>query len=108
MAKKKILIQIDPDAQPSVFDAVVAIDAGVHRDGVDEFVIITGDLFLRAGKRAADIVVGDFMTCDLDIGGVAVRDGMNARQVHDNFAALDVIPLITDDVKREIEDAIGS
>jgi hypothetical protein len=28
MDKKKILIQLDPDAQPSVFDRVVAIDAG--------------------------------------------------------------------------------
>ena len=29
MDKRKILIQIDPDPQPSVFDRVVAIDAGV-------------------------------------------------------------------------------
>ena len=29
MAKSKILIQLDTDAQPSVFDAVVAIDAEV-------------------------------------------------------------------------------
>jgi voltage-dependent potassium channel beta subunit len=28
-------------------------------------------------------------------------------QVNENFAALDVIPLITDDVKQEIEDALG-
>ena len=31
MAKLKILIQLDPDPQASVFDAVVAIDAGVDR-----------------------------------------------------------------------------
>jgi hypothetical protein len=31
MSKPKILIQLDPDPQASVFDAVVAIDAGVDR-----------------------------------------------------------------------------
>ncbi len=31
MTKQKILIQLDSDSQPSVFDAVVAIDAGVDR-----------------------------------------------------------------------------
>lgn len=31
MSKAKILIQIDGDAQPSVFDAVVAVDAGVDQ-----------------------------------------------------------------------------
>lgn len=31
MTKKRILIQLDTDPQPSVFDAVVAIDAGVDR-----------------------------------------------------------------------------
>jgi hypothetical protein len=30
MDKKRILIPIDPDAQPSVFDRVVAIDAGAE------------------------------------------------------------------------------
>ncbi len=30
MAKQKILIQLDTDAHASVFDAVVAIDAGVE------------------------------------------------------------------------------
>jgi hypothetical protein len=30
MDKKRILIQLDPDAQPSVFDRVVAIDAGAE------------------------------------------------------------------------------
>ncbi len=29
MSKSKILIQLDPDPQPSVFDSIVAIDAGV-------------------------------------------------------------------------------
>jgi len=31
MTKKRILIQLDTDPQPSVFDAIVAIDAGVDR-----------------------------------------------------------------------------
>lgn len=31
MSKSKILIQLDPDSQASVFDAVVAVDAGVER-----------------------------------------------------------------------------
>ncbi len=31
MAKPKILIQLDTDAQPSVFDAIVAIDAGAEQ-----------------------------------------------------------------------------
>jgi hypothetical protein len=30
MAKSKILLQLDTDSRPSVFDAVVAIDAGVE------------------------------------------------------------------------------
>ena len=36
MSKPKILLQLDADPQPSVFDAVVALDAGVEqllRDG---------------------------------------------------------------------------
>src|SRR5215510_12583065 len=31
MSKPKILIQLDPDPHASVFDAVVAVDAGVER-----------------------------------------------------------------------------
>ena len=31
MSKKKILVQIDPDDHPSVFDSVVAIDSGVEQ-----------------------------------------------------------------------------
>jgi methylenetetrahydrofolate/methylenetetrahydromethanopterin dehydrogenase (NADP+) len=31
MAKPKILLQLDPDVQPSVFDSVVAIDAGAEQ-----------------------------------------------------------------------------
>jgi len=29
MSKKRVLIQLDPDSQPSLFDAMVAVDAGV-------------------------------------------------------------------------------
>src|SRR4051812_21307842 len=31
MSKPKILLQLDSDPQPSVFDAVVAVDAGVDK-----------------------------------------------------------------------------
>lgn len=31
MSKPKILVQLDPDAQPSVFDSVVAVDAGAEQ-----------------------------------------------------------------------------
>jgi len=31
MSKKKILVQVDPDSHPSVFDSVVAIDSGVEQ-----------------------------------------------------------------------------
>jgi hypothetical protein len=54
MSKPKILLQLDTDAQPSVFDAVVAIDAGaehllrhggVTADGVRD--LIFGGMFTR-------------------------------------------------------------
>jgi hypothetical protein len=55
MAKPKILIQLDTDPQPSVFDAVVAIDAGVDqllRHGgvtVDEVRdLVYGGMFTRS------------------------------------------------------------
>ena len=31
MSRHRILIQLDPDQQPSVFDSVVAVDAGVEQ-----------------------------------------------------------------------------
>ena len=36
-----------------------------------------------------------------------ITGASRVSQVHDNFAALDVIPLITADVKAEIEEAVG-
>ena len=33
MSKPSILIQLDTDPQPSVFDGVVAVDAGVVENG---------------------------------------------------------------------------
>ena len=35
-----------------------------------------------------------------------ITGASRVSQVHDNFAALDVIPLITADVKAEIEEAV--
>jgi hypothetical protein len=43
MAKPKILLQLDSDAQPSVFDSVVAVDAGVDH------------LLRHGGVRPADV-----------------------------------------------------
>jgi voltage-dependent potassium channel beta subunit len=37
-----------------------------------------------------------------------ITGASRVSQVEDNFAALDVIPLITDDVKQEIEDAVAA
>jgi hypothetical protein len=45
MSKKRILVQIDPDAHPSVFDSVVAIDSGVEQ-------------LLTHGSVSADAVTG--------------------------------------------------
>lgn len=55
MSKPSILVQLDPDPQPSVFDAVVAVDAGVAHlfrhggvtpEGVRD--LVYGALFTRA------------------------------------------------------------
>ena len=55
MAKSKILIQLDTDPQPSVFDAIVAVDAGVEQllrhggvtvDEVQE--LVYGGMFTRS------------------------------------------------------------
>jgi hypothetical protein len=54
MAKPKILIQLDPDVHPSVFDAVVAIDAGVDHllqyaavQAKDVAALVHGAIFTR-------------------------------------------------------------
>ncbi len=58
MTTQRILLQLDPDAQPSVFDAVVAVDAGVEHllrhGGVEPQQVrdlVYGALFTRAPKE---------------------------------------------------------
>jgi methylenetetrahydrofolate/methylenetetrahydromethanopterin dehydrogenase (NADP+) len=58
MTTRRILLQLDPDPQPSVFDAVVAIDAGVEhllRHGAVEANqvrdLVYGALFTRSPKE---------------------------------------------------------
>ncbi|MBX3415106.1 MAG: NAD(P)H-binding protein [Pirellulales bacterium] len=67
MSKPKILLQIDSDAQPSVFDSVVAVDAGVEhllRHGSvaphDVAPLVHGAIFTRGGDdlRSTAIFVG--------------------------------------------------
>lgn len=64
MSKPKILVQIDPDPQPSVFDGVVAIDAGVDqllRHGgvtVDEVRdLVYGTIFTRGPADLHDTAI---------------------------------------------------
>jgi methylenetetrahydrofolate/methylenetetrahydromethanopterin dehydrogenase (NADP+) len=57
MSKPKILVQLDTDAQPSVFDGVVAVDAGVE------------DLFRHGGvavSQVRDLVYGAMFTRGVD------------------------------------------
>jgi hypothetical protein len=67
MAKSKILIQLDTDPQPSAFDAIVAVDAGVEQllrhggvtvDEVQE--LVYGGMFTRspADLKSTAIFVG--------------------------------------------------
>lgn len=67
MSKPKILLQIDSDAQPSVFDSVVAVDAGVEHllrhGGIaahDVAPLVHGTIFTRGGEdlRWTAIFVG--------------------------------------------------
>ena len=58
MSTQRILLQLDPDPQPSVFDAIVAVDAGVdhmlrHGGVTPEQVrdLVYGALFTRAPKE---------------------------------------------------------
>ena len=74
MSKPKILVQLDSDAQPSVFDSVVAIDAGAEH-------------LLRHGQvqieQVRDLVYGAMFTRGVDnlkhtaifVGGSNVADG---------------------------------
>lgn len=67
MSKPKILLQLDVDEQPSTFDAVVAIDAGVDQlltrggvDATDVTPLVHGLMFTRGGDdlRRSAIFVG--------------------------------------------------
>jgi hypothetical protein len=74
MAKSKILLQLDSDNQPSVFDAVVAVDAGVeqlfrhsgvHVDEVRD--LVYGTIFTRG--------VDDLNSTAIFVGGSKVDAG---------------------------------
>lgn len=74
MAKPKILLQLDPDPQPSAFDAVVAVDAGVdhllRHGGVqpaDVRGLVHGALFTRGWD--------DLRRTAVFIGGAKVAAG---------------------------------
>lgn len=74
MSKRKILLQLDPDPQPSVFDAVVAVDAGadmllrhggVSPEGVRD--LVHGCIFTRG--------MPDLQSTAIFIGGSNVAAG---------------------------------
>src|SRR6267142_4902227 len=74
MSKPKILIQLDSDPHPSVFDAVVATDAGVDRllqyGGVEPADVrdhVHGAIFTRGPQ--------DLMSTAIFIGGSSVKAG---------------------------------
>ena len=64
MTKKRILIQLDTDAQPSTFDGVVAVDADVdylfrHANVTPESVqgLVHGAMFTRGGEDLASTAI---------------------------------------------------
>jgi methylenetetrahydrofolate/methylenetetrahydromethanopterin dehydrogenase (NADP+) len=74
MAKAKILIQLDPDSHASVFDAIVAIDAGVERllqyaqvDPAKVRELVHGAMFTRGPQ--------DLQNTAIFIGGSSVTAG---------------------------------
>src|SRR6266568_3774229 len=74
MSKPKILIQLDSDPHPSVFDAVVATDAGVDRllqyaavQPADVRDLVHGAIFTRSPQ--------DLMNTAIFIGGASVQAG---------------------------------
>lgn len=74
MAKPKILVQLDSDPQPSVFDAVVAVDSGVdhllqysHVEAAQIRDLIYGAMFTRG--------VDDLHSTAIFIGGSDVATG---------------------------------
>src|SRR3954464_10361021 len=79
MEKRKILIQLDGDAQPSVFDRVVAVDAGADEvfsyGGVKPEAVrdlVHGAIFTRASK--------DLKPTAISIGGSEVAAGERLLQ----------------------------
>jgi len=74
MSKPKILIQLDPDNQPSVFDSVVAVDSGIDQlfrhhsvQNADVEGLVHGAIFTRGPK--------DLHNTAIFIGGHNVHDG---------------------------------
>ncbi len=74
MSRPRILIQFDSDPQPSTFDAVVAVDAGVqqlfrHGSVTEDNVtaLVHGAMFTRGGE--------DLKSTALFIGGTKVHEG---------------------------------
>ena len=74
MSKPKILIQLDSDPHPSVFDAVVAVDSGVDRllqyravEPADVRDLVHGAIFTRGPQ--------ELMNTAIFIGGSNVKAG---------------------------------
>src|SRR2546423_4007108 len=74
MSRPKILIQLDSDQHPSVFDAIVATDAGVDRllqyggvEPADVRDLVHGAIFTRGPQ--------DLMNTAIFIGGSHVKAG---------------------------------
>src|SRR5436190_1242937 len=95
MAKSKILIQLDPDAHASVFDAVVAVDAGVehllqYHSVQPEQVrdLVHGAMFTRHPQ--------DLLSTAIFIGGSNVAKGEEACQaIRNRVPEAKVEPVVT-------------
>jgi len=106
MTKSRILVQLDSDAQPSVFDAVVAVDSGVDHllqhgsvtlDQVQG--LVHGAMFTRAPSDlhntavfigGSDVVVGESLlkaTTDSFFGPIRVSVLMDASGANTTSAA---------------------
>ncbi len=85
MSKPKILVQLDVDQHPSVFDAVVAIDAQVDQllqygrvEATDVAGLVHGAMFTRGPKDLRDTAIF--------VGGADVSNAEAVlRQVTDCF-----------------------